>query len=161
MSFDFQNEKAWETSTDTLLPIGNHPVEIEEAESDHAQSSGNPQLKLRVSNSQGAMRDWISITPSTVGKVVQVFDAVGVERPKEGEFDPATGKLSDACVRRLLGQKVGVVVREEEDTREFPAKKRLRIKGYVPVDKVGPSTGSAPTATASAPAARKDDDIPF
>jgi hypothetical protein len=165
MSFDYGSAEAWKVSTDTMLPVGNHVVTIMDPIMGEA-GTGNPQIELRVENEQGKMRDWLVITPNTIGKVVSVFDAAGVERPQPGEFNPDSGVLTDRCVDRLHNRKVGVVVREEVDNRDT-SKMRRRIMGYLdahqmnadmPADTSGLPTESAPSV--SRPAG-EDQRIPF
>jgi hypothetical protein len=165
MSFDFQNADAWSVSTDTMLPVGNHLVTIQNPVMSET-STGKPQLELKVENELGAIRDWLVITPNSIGKIVMLYDAAGVERPQEGEFNPENGWLTDAAVDRLHGRKVGVVIREEVDNRD-PSKMRRRVMGYtdahqmasdIPADTTG--LPAVPAASASRPA-DEDDKVPF
>ena len=158
----FAQADAWDVSTDTMLPVGNHVVTIIEADDQTAKSSGNPQLHLKMQNENGSIQDWVAYHGDFLGKIVSVFDAAGIERPGDGEFDPDDNyRLTASCIRRVRDKKVGIVIREEEDNRE-PGKMRKRVQGYVTPDKI---TGDIPadtsglaTATASSVA---DDDIPF
>jgi hypothetical protein len=92
-------------------------------------------------------------------KVAQLFDAAGVERPQEGEFNPETGELTDACVGRLRNRKVGVVIRNE-DSMKNPGTQEPRIAGYVEAaritDDVPADTRGMTSSTAAA-----DDRVPF
>jgi len=164
MSFDYSGTEAWKVQ-DSLLPIGDHVVTIVNPMAGQS-SGGYPQVELRVESEIGSLRDWIVITPSTIGKIVQVFDAAGVDRPQDGEYDTETGALTDACVDRLHNRKVGVVVRDEPDNRD-PTKMRRRVQGYVDAHQI---TSDIPANTAglpqpSAPSASRpadeDDKVPF
>lgn len=162
MSFGYEQVDAWETPTDTILPAGNFVVEITDTDTEAETSGHNPQLIVRHANSQGRTTNWIVITAKSMGKIAQVFDVAGVQRPQEGEFDPQTGKLTPMCAARLHGRWVGVVIRDEEDFKDR-TRMRPRVQGYVPKGKI---TGeSAPTTqSSSAPAAAQrfsDTDIPF
>lgn len=160
MGFDYGNAEAWETSTDVMLPVGNHIVTIVDP-IPGMSSSDNPEIQLRVENDRGAMRDWLQITDKSIGKIVQLFDAAGVDRPGEGEFDEATGALTAACINRLNGKKVGVVIREEQDNRD-PTKMRSRIKGYVEPSRVNEKESDVPSGGVPATAgSSRSDDIPF
>lgn len=156
----FGSADAWEVSTDSMLPVGNHVVRITEADDQTAKSSGNPQLHLKLENAGGSIQDWVPYSESFLGKVVSVFDACGIERPQDGEFDPNDHfRLTAKCIRRVLDKEVGIVVREEEDNRE-PGKMRRRVQGYVPTSRI---TGEqAPAASvASGGASSLEDEIPF
>jgi len=164
MSFDYQSTEAWKVQ-DSMLPVGDHVVTIVDPRSGDS-SGGFPQVELRVENELGSLRDWLVITPNTIGKVVMVFDAAGVARPQDGEYDPETGKLTDACVDRLHNRKVGVIVREEPDNRD-PTKMRRRIMGYTDASQITSDipadTGGLPTASAASSSRPADEDerVPF
>lgn len=156
----FAQADAWDVSTDTILPVGNHLVTVVEADDTTAKSSGNPQVHVKLQNDGGSIQDWIAYHSDFLGKVVSIFDAAGVDRPQDGEFDPADNmRLTASCIRRLLNKKVGIVVREENDQEGKP---RKRVQGYVTPDKIsGGSTGNGFATATAAPASTADDDIPF
>lgn len=164
MSFDYSGAEAWKVQ-DSMLPVGDHVVTISDPMTGQS-SGGYPQIELRVENELGSLRDWLVITPAAIGKVVQVFDAAGIERPQDGEFDPQTGALEQSYVDRLHNRKVGVIVREEPDNRD-PSKMRRRIMGYtdvhqitsdIPADTTGLPDVSAPSASRPAD---EDERVPF
>jgi hypothetical protein len=135
MSFDFGSAEAWEyQDRPALLPVGSHVCTIISAVASHTSGKmgrePKPQIELTVQGELGERRDWIVITPNTVGKVVQVYDACGAERPREGEYNPVTGELVQECVDRLQGRRVGVIVRLEDSLRN-PGTQEPRIGGYV------------------------------
>src|SRR5215831_15241911 len=123
MSVDnpFATADAWEVSTQQewnpekpWLPIGNHVCTIVEANDDTAKSSGNPKLVLLMDNVQGKTIGYESYHSNFLGKIVALFDAAGIPRPQEGEFDPEDNcRLSPGCRARLVGKSVGVVIRNE------------------------------------------------
>jgi hypothetical protein len=164
-AFDYGTAESWDTSTETLLPVGNFVAEIVMAEPGHTKGSmgreAKPQLEIKVQNDRGSRKDWIVITPNTQGKVVQVFDASGTERPKQGEFDPSTGELTEEACARLRGKKVGVVIRDEQSLKD-PTRMEPRIQGYVQPDRI---TEDVPIDTAGLPPANgpqsADSKIPF
>src|SRR4051794_9255453 len=82
----FATETAWEVNTGTFLTAGDWATEIYEAEQDES-SNGNPQIALNVGCADGAIKDWIVITPATYGKVVQLIQAVGIEPPSDDEVE--------------------------------------------------------------------------
>lgn len=133
-----------------ILPAGRHTCKVAEAK-ESVSSGGHDQIELELEATDGefvgaSIRDWIVITPATLGKVRQVLEAASVSIP-EGEF-----KLD---VQSLVGSLVAVTVREEE----YDGKTRNRVKAYdhpketdVPADTAGlPTNGSV----------KKDDDLPF
>jgi hypothetical protein len=158
--FDYGSTEAWETSTDVMLTVGNHVVTIVDPVPGES-SAHNPEIQLKVENDKGSMRDWIQITDKTVGKVVQLFDAAKEPPPGEGEFNPDTGALTQACLDRLNGKKVGVVIREEAN--QDPSKPpRSRIKGYVEASRVNEKQSDVPSdGVAVAAGSSRTDDIPF
>ena len=160
MGFDFEGTKPWETSTSTLLPVGNHVVKIDSATSSKTRKENN-QIELQVSNDKGDLRDWVVYAEQNgVAKVVALYQAAGVELSNADQDD--TGQLSQAAVDRLVGKKVGVVVIDEESYKD-PSKTYRSIKGYVhptvieadaPADTTGLGSGNGFSAGS-------DDDIPF
>jgi hypothetical protein len=165
--FDFQNTDPWEASTGTMLPVGNHVCEIREIDGTGTSSGGYPQIELKVANADGEIRDWIVITPATVGKVVQLTDAVGIPRPDPAtDFDPETGRLSSSYLDQAWSKQVGVVVRDEDDVKN-PGQKRRRVQGYVPKDKIAESDATPAGAgrefspPPGAPNQQAQDKIPF
>lgn len=149
MSNPFQQAEPWEVSLDTLLPVGNHVVTI--AEATPGESSGKHfQIELRLENQQGSIRDWMVITPNSAGKVVALANAAHVDLPADEDvIDTAKLVLSDSYVHQFVGQRVGVVIREEQDYQD-PTKMRLRVQGYVDPDRVKPSSDvTSPVMTSS------------
>ena len=158
----FASEDAWEVSTDTILPAGDYVLDVLEAES--GLSSGNyPQVELKLGNDQGTIRDWVVITQNSIGRVVQLTDALGLDRPGDGEFNAETLALSDAYIAKMVGRRVGVVVRSEPDYND-PTKTRDRVKGYVKPEAIGASDATSPgdaLAFSTAATGADDDSIPF
>jgi hypothetical protein len=159
----FATEKAWNVSEGGgILPAGEHVVEIYEADGAGPKSSGGyPQIVVQAGNADGTTRDWIVVIPSTIGKVVQLTDAAGLERPSDAqvEADGPGYRLDPAYLEKLVGKQVGVVIRDEPD-RQDPTRTRQRVAGWVPASAVKqsdiPSDGFEPVSPAVA-----DDDIPF
>jgi len=163
-AFDYGSADSWDIDSESsgLLPVGSHVCTITEV--DNGTSSNNhPQIELQVEDANGRQRrDWVVITPRTVGKVAMLFDSAGAERPQQGEFDPNSGALTDACVARLKGKKIGVVVRLEDSFRN-PGTQEPRIAGYVEPARItddAPADTRGMNAGASA-AAAADEKVPF
>lgn len=159
-SFDFSNEEAW--AAGTYLQPGNHLCTIVAADGEGHSKNNNPQIELRVENAQGdSSRDWIAVTPATLGKVVQLAEAAGVPNP--GAVDIPSEEWTD-WVNGLVDKKVGVIVRNEEKWDD-PSKTIAKVQGYVHPDELrgteadvaGDTSGLRQPAGASA----VDDDIPF
>lgn len=156
--FDFENTPAWEVSTSTLLPVGNHVVTVDVAESTKTRNDNN-QIELSLSNAQGSIRDWVVYAEENgVAKVVALFGAAGQALSNEDQDE--NGQLTPACVARLDGKKVGIVINEEPDYKDA-TKTRRRVKGYVAPGQVD---ADVPIDTSGLPAVSSqgaDDDIPF
>ena len=102
----------------------------------------------------------------SLGKVTSLFEAAGIPVPQPGEFDPADHcRLTSSCIARLVGRKVGAVVRNEDSYSE-PGKQILRIQGYVQPARI---TDDAPIDTRGLPdvtgisstASTDEPDLPF
>lgn len=143
MSNPFEDADRWEVSTENILTKGNYLCEIAEAEGD--TSSGNyPQITLKLVAEQGYITDWLVYHEKLLGKVSSLYEAAGVQVPQEGEFNVADHcRLTEACIARVVGKKVGVVVRPEPD-RQNPGQFRDRVKGYVPAAQI--ADGGGPVA---------------
>jgi hypothetical protein len=126
--------EAW--APQTLLPVGWHDVTIEEAE-DGTSTNGFPQVRMKLSNDEGEIQDWLVYTESTKGKFVQVLEAVGIV-PGSGEWEFPT--------ERLVGKPVAIKVGKEPDFKD-PTKDRHRVQGYAAVKNGGGK--------------KSDDDLPF
>jgi hypothetical protein len=147
MGVSLSGVEAWGAS-DQLEP-GTYcfqPASIEREES----SNGNPMVKVQWRVVAGAyrgseLRDKITLTPNTRGRVAQILEAAGIPAPTQ-EFE-SYGQLADWLAGALKGCTVEGIVRMEpwhsDPTKESPA-----IKGYqrplegsdVPAD--GPSNGA-------------------
>jgi hypothetical protein len=166
VSNPFESAEAFETYTDTYLGIGNHRVKIEVAEDASSKKEHKPQIALQFRNANGTKRDWCNYNEKFLGKVVALYDSAGVERPKEGEFDVGDHcRLSKACIERLVGREVGIVIRPEADQDGV---ERERVKGYVKPDQVDDApaatsngNGGSSGASASTASDAELDDIPF
>jgi len=169
----FDETEAWEPYLDKYISEeGNYVFTIVEAEDATSQTSKMPQLFLQLEAREGKIRDWVNYRhdeeKQQLDKVLAVYKAAEVQTPQEGEFDPADHcRLSSGCIARLVGRKVGGVVRLEDSFKD-PTKQVLRIQGYVPsnriTDDMPADTANLPDvgAAAAANAGGSDDlDIPF
>lgn len=193
MSNPFDDAKAWVPTQ--MLPKGTHRVFVKSALAARTRDYGKgskAMVTLELGNNDGNIRDWItlqvpnpSVKGSSIGiqQIVAVFDAAGVYRPRENEFDPNDMAISQSALNRLAAKEVGIYVDHEErevrddETGKVEKKTFSVVNGYIPARDIvaGPTygQGSIPamsTATmapppivqsmAAAPAA-DDDDIPF
>jgi hypothetical protein len=139
-TFDFgaavgADTDAYHPSQYEILPKGNWLCAIEEVENE-TSSGGFPMLKLVLDADEGRQWDNVVISPAefSIAKLLGLIDATGVARPdpEKGEIDPKDGRLSTGYIGKLIGRKVGVIVRDEEDNREDHAGEwRPRVKGYI------------------------------
>lgn len=169
-TFDFSQEEAWETSTSTILPPGNHICFIHEQEGPNADplesesSGGHPQIAMKLVKGEYDIRDWVVITRNSMGKALQLFEAAGLGNP--GDMSIPSPEWS-AFVAKLKGKKVGVIVRQQRDERPEakPNAMVTRVQGYCTPAEIGQSESDAPADTAgmasSNSSSQQDDDIPF
>jgi hypothetical protein len=157
----FATTDAWEPSADAILPAGDHVVKVLDIDGSGNSSGGHPQVELRMGNAQGSLRDWIVVIPSTVGKVVQLFEALGLERPTDDQVvQDATGwRFDPKYLDQAFERSVGVIVREEPD-RNDPSRMRTRVKGYVKADTIG-SDVTDPGAAQAFSSQPADSEFPF
>jgi hypothetical protein len=168
MTNPFATESAWDVRTGgTILPEGDHVCEITEIDGGGNSSGGYPQIEVRLGNADGEIRDWIVVLPTTVGKVVQLIEAVGLERPDDDQVhvDGAGFRLDPKYLDQLYGKKVGVIVRSEPD-RKTPGVMRDRVAGYKPASEIAASDVTPPGAADSfkhdaGSTAQADKKIPF
>lgn len=141
--------EAW--SGAAILPPGRHRVRIDGA--DEGEKNGHPVVELQMSAESGQLsgygcRDWIHITPNTLGRVKQFLEAVKVEIP-QGDFEMPTSKLP--------GRQVCVLLKEEP--KQDGSGMRTVVAAYMPADQASadvPGETPAPASTG-----KRDDDIPF
>lgn len=128
MTNAFHNTEAWEVSTERILGEGNHIVDIKDAHMS-TSSGGHPQIELEFGNTEGKIRDWLVITDASIGKVVQLVQSVGMALPEDDDIEGGL-RLKQVYVDRLVGHKVGIVVRDEPSYKD-PEKTISRVQGYV------------------------------
>jgi hypothetical protein len=167
VSNPFTGAKAW--AGDTMLQVGRHVAKIVQCDDATAKVDPyRPMLELRFENDDGYQRDRVPYDGELVGKLASLFDAAGIERPQDGEFDPNDKfRLTASCRQRLVGKEVGLTVKEEPD-REDPQKMWPRVKGYYNPQKAGQDlpadTDGLPDIAESESASRpagEDKRIPF
>jgi hypothetical protein len=126
----FDEAEAWEGGK-ALFDEGSHVVTISSAEGDTSQS-GNPMIVFNFEDDTHSIRDWVGYHPDFLAKIVAVFDAAGVKRPQDGEFDPQDSfRLTDKTIARLVGKQLGILVRNEPDNRsDHAGEMRPKVQGY-------------------------------
>lgn len=163
----FESVERWEQrlTSESLLPAGDHVVTIVEAEGDTA-STGNPQIVMRLEAPAGYLRHYETYHDQHLSKVAALYDCADVQVPQVGEFDPGDRmRISDKAIARLVGRKVGVVVRMEPDQNDS-SKEWPRVAGYVEPARVTgePDTRGLPSSGggfSSGSSVTSDDEIPF
>ena len=121
MKIDLTGIDAWEGGV--ILPPGEYLVEVDDA-TEQTSSGGNPQIQLEMraiggEQDGGTIRDWVTITPESLGRVKQVLNAMGVANlDGEIEFEAA----------ELVGKRCRIVVRNEL----YDGKDRTKVKAYQP-----------------------------
>lgn len=176
MGFDFTQQfasAAAHNPAGAFLQRGTHVVTIDKVEGSETSSGGYPQIDVFVSNGDGRQKDRLYISPRefAIAKIVGLVDAAGIRRPGEGDVSPTDGRLSPQYLNLLVGKRVSIVVRDEEDRngeideRTGQVKMWPRVQGYLPVAAV---TQDAPADTVGLPepgqqqfSSPADDDIPF
>jgi hypothetical protein len=174
MSNPFATEQAWEITTDEFLGKGDHKTKVIEADTSERSSGGYPQIVLKLANAAGAsIRDWVTITDRSYGKIVQIIQALGLEPPKDDEIevDEETGFTipTDAYVQTWVGKDVGVVVRPQQKYGAPEGEMVDRVQGYVPVTSINASDATSAGDLVDwkdqidqrAAGTAADDDIPF
>jgi hypothetical protein len=157
----FAEAEVWSVGGD-FLPRGDHTAKVMDVEKGRS-TNGYPQVMVQVGNEQGSIRDWIVVIQSTLGKVVQLTEALGLGRPQPGQFNEVNGEiiLSDAYVNSWKGRDVGVRVGQRNND---PSKDE--VKGYFSAvkqsDVPGASQGEFQVDGGQRkPQSAVDDDLPF
>lgn len=134
MKVDLTGVEAWSGAVMITAPFEGM-VEVTDAKEGES-SGGFPQLELELravggEQDGGTIRDWIVVIPTSLGRVKQVLEAMGVANlDSEVEFQPA----------ELVGKQCRIVVRDEPYNGEM----KTRVKAY---QSVGAATnGGSPTA---------------
>lgn len=117
---------------------GEHPIVILTLEAIAGEEKG------------GEIRDWVHITQEALGRVAQIYEALGVEVPS-GEFEWISVK----------GKQAKIVVREKPG-RKDPSKRFSEVSSYVALSDVDEVAAAFDATELPADGAKgKDDDIPF
>lgn len=165
---DMNGVQAW-TPGNVLSP-GTHTVKVTDAE-EKSEPGRNPQIILSMeaiagNESGGTVKDWLTITPNSLGRVRMVMEAFGVPVPP-GQFNLEASAFRD---------RVAQIIVRSEPSRKDPSKSYSKVTGYEaapgisgsngavgqgdPLDQVAGQpgqNGGQPVAAGAAP----HDDIPF
>lgn len=137
MKIDLTGVDAWEGGVLITAPFDG-VVEVDSA-TEGQSSGGNPQGELELRAVEGeqqgsTIRDWVVVTPNSLGKVKQVLEAFGVSNlDGEVEFDWS----------ELVGKRCRIVVRDEAYNGEW----KTRVKAY---QAVGAAATNGSTTTGKA-----------
>lgn len=153
IEMQLDNVDAWEAGGG-ILPPGKHVCTITDAKQGESRN-GHPQIELRAESvdpqAAGAgIRDWVVITPNSMGRVKQLLEAAGISIPSGSfNFDPA----------QLEGKRVTLYVAVG---RKPDGSEKNEVTGYAsPQESDLPAdTSGLPTGNGSG-ASRQDEDIPF
>lgn len=110
MSFklSLDDVEPWKTGGVILGP-GTHPIKVVEEEIEYKGEGEekHPVVKLQLvaiggEEEGGEIRDWVHVTPNSLGRVAQIYEAFEVEVPG-GEFEwiPLLNRTAKAIVRRV------------------------------------------------------------
>lgn len=140
-----------EWAPNTTPPPGTYPATLDDVKAGESKN-GYPQLEMSWSvlggNFAGAeIRDWLTITEGTRGKLVNLLKSVGRDIPAEFDLDEAAPSL--------IGGNATVVLRQEPKYDD-PTKMVTRVAGYKPL-----SDEAAKAASGGNGAASGDDGLPF
>jgi len=92
-----------------ILGPGTHPVKVVEEEIEYKGDGQekHPVVKVQLvavggEEEGGEIRDWIHVTPNSLGRVAQIYEAFEIEVPG-GEFEwiPLLNRTAKAIVRRV------------------------------------------------------------
>jgi hypothetical protein len=160
VSNPFESSESWDVSTERYIGVGNHVAKIIEV-GDETSSNNRPKLVLKFENRDGTIRAWEPYHAAFLEKIVALYDAAGIDRPREGEFDPNDEcRLNAAARQRLMNQWVGIVVRDEPSFKD-PSKSYATVQGYVTPATLGADVPIDRVPQSTAAGAYGDDDIPF
>jgi hypothetical protein len=158
----FAQEQAWELSDGGgILPDGDHKVFVLEVDGTSTSSGSHPQIVVKCGNDDGEIRDWIVVIPATIGKVNQLTDAIGLDRPDDEQVKPeGTGfRLKTSYLNQMLGKPVGVRIKSKPK-RNDPSQTFSEVLGYMPASQVESDVTNNLDGT-GAPTSSKDESIPF
>jgi hypothetical protein len=142
--------EAWKSPTGGILAAGTYLVACTSAEVGKSSTQkAQIEVELEADSGIGSIRDWITVTDKSLGRVKAILIAFGIE-PEQianlGAFD----------VGALVGRKVSITVIEKPNVND-PSKMRSEITTYRPASDhpgdstaapaaAGPSTGPADTS---------------
>lgn len=151
-SLNLDDVDAWSPSGIILNP-GEHICHVVDQEFE--EKNGHPVVKLQMEavageEQGGEIRDWIHITPNTLGRVKQVLLGFGVEVPSGSfRFPDLKGKKSKIIVRR-------------EPKNDGSGDTRTVVKAYQPLgseDELASKFGATKVSGGGDPG--PEPDIPF
>jgi len=165
----FETAERWEPYLSRYISEeGNYVFTITEAEDATAQGGQKgPQIFMQLEAKEGSIKDWLNYNEGrSLGKVTSLYESAGIPVPQKGEFDPSDHcRLTQACIDRLVGRRVGGVVRKEDSYKE-PGKTILRVKGYVAPNRLtddlpADTRGLSDPTAVSVSADPNEPDVPF
>lgn len=143
--------EAW--AADDRLAPGVYHAQIAEAK-EETSSGGNPMIVLtwRVASGDwkgSEIRDWVTVTEASAGKVVALLQHTGTPIPPDGNLPVAD----------LIGRKCLIVVRPDTYVKDGETRETTKVKGYKPLD----PKSDVPDDGAFQPVGARpsDDDVPF
>lgn len=145
---DLSSTEAW-----ALLPEGNYVVRVVDA-SEATSSNGNPQIIVDLEVIDGeqkgqALRDWITVTANSLGRVKGILAALRYEIP-EGEFELPSSAL--------IGRTASVLVRHEDYVSNAGEHK---VSAKIKVWEEAPAAYAPAPGQPVSPAQKNLDDVPF
>ena len=149
---DLSNEAAW-TGEFALLPEGTYVVPVVDAE-ERTSSGGTPQIQLDLEVLTGdqkgqSLRDWITVTAKSLGRVKGILAALRYEIPA-GDFELPSSAL--------IGRTASVIVRHEDYVNKDNEHK---VSAKIKVWEEAPDGFTAAPGSPVSPAQATDTDIPF
>lgn len=146
---------AW-SGTGDQLPPGSYVVKVVSAE-EATSKNGNPQVVVDLQVAEGdfagaEIRDWITITEASMGRVVQALQGLGIDTSRDVDLD----------VGELVGRRAEVVVREDTYVdRQGETRTSMKVKGYRPVSRASDVPSDFPEGQAPANGKKNDDGQPL
>jgi hypothetical protein len=148
-----EEAQAWSDSI--MLPVGWHQVRIDSAQETTSPQQGVPQVEIKFVGKAGDIRDWLTVTRESMGRVKSFLNAVDLPYGNNADFP--TEDLSGKRLSIYVGERQ----REDRETGGFKTVREVKAFAHRDAHKEDPTQPDESGFGTGNGQAIQGEDIPF